>query len=268
MSLLPAKYLDSTVSIGIRQQDESVAWIGTGFFVKREIAGSPSGSHFYLVTNKHVLSGKNTVVIRIPFLDEEGTSFEDYDIPLKGENGAYIYAVHENDGIDIAALPLSADNNVVKSMSILNIDDDAKTSGELTGYGVAEGTFVYMLGYPLGLVNPHSSKPICRFGCIARMVDLKDERSRSFIIDMQNFPGNSGGPIFARPEILKLEGSPEPLNRCSLVGIVHGFISSTESTTSEQTGEVVEVRMENSGLALAYPVELIRETIDNCYHFE
>lgn len=268
MSLLPAQYLDTTVSIGVKLQNGSIAWIGTGFLVKREAVESSPDSCFYLVTNKHVLSYKYSVVMRIPFCGGGDAQFNDCEISLIDENGMQTYAVHENDDIDIAVLPLSTDVDATNSISILDIDDDAKTSDELAEYGVAEGVFVYMLGYPLGLVNACSSKPICRLGCIARMSDLKDERLRSYIVDMQNFPGSSGSPIFVRPEILKLEGSPEPLKQCSLIGVAHGFIPWRDNLKSEQTDEIVEVRTENSGLALVYPVELIREAIDSCGHIE
>lgn len=37
MALIPKHYIDSVVSIGIRRKDNSIAWIGTGFFVHRRI---------------------------------------------------------------------------------------------------------------------------------------------------------------------------------------------------------------------------------------
>lgn len=37
MALIPKHYIDSVVSIGIRREDKSIAWIGTGFFVHRRI---------------------------------------------------------------------------------------------------------------------------------------------------------------------------------------------------------------------------------------
>lgn len=63
MALIPKHYIDSVVSIGIRREDKSIAWIGTGFFVHRRI-----DEHIVLpfwVSNKHVLEHNPNVVIRM-----------------------------------------------------------------------------------------------------------------------------------------------------------------------------------------------------------
>lgn len=49
MSLIPKFYKDAVVSIGLRNADNTISWIGTGFFVLRKIdenQGKP-----FLVTN-------------------------------------------------------------------------------------------------------------------------------------------------------------------------------------------------------------------------
>ena len=53
------------------------------------------------------------------------------------------------------------------NFSSFDIDADAYTSRELMDNGVDEGSIVYMLGYPMGLVNVNSKLPLCRLGCIA-----------------------------------------------------------------------------------------------------
>lgn len=50
-----------------------------------------------------------------------------------------------------------------------------------------------------------------------------------------------------------------------LIGIIHAYIPYRESLINSQTHEVVEVRSENSGIALMHPVEYIREVIDMYY---
>jgi hypothetical protein len=37
MALIPKGFIDAVVSIGIKQQADQIAWIGTGFFVHRRI---------------------------------------------------------------------------------------------------------------------------------------------------------------------------------------------------------------------------------------
>ena len=52
------------------------------------------------------------------------------------------------------------------------------------------------------------------------------------------------------------------MNKSVLVGIVHSYIPYRENLINSQTQQVVEIRSENSGIALIHPVEFIREVVD------
>lgn len=67
-----------------------------------------------------------------------------------------------------------------------------------------------------------------------------------------------------RAEFFGIQGT-KTLSRCVLVGIIHAYLSYRESLVNSQTQEIVEVRSENSGIALMHPVEYIREVIDMFY---
>ena len=114
----------------------------------------------------------------------------------------------------------------------------------------------------MGLVNNNSGVPICRLGCIARMSEDQIKDSGNMLVDIQNFPGNSGSPIVLRPEALSIQGT-KALDRSVLVGIIHSYIPYEETLINSQTKRPVEIRSENSGIANAHPVEYIREIIDN-----
>ena len=47
-----------------------------------------------------------------------------------------------------------------------------------------------------------------------------------------------------------------------MIGIVHGYIPYEEKLINAQTKKVVEVRSENSGIAVVNPVEYIKEVIE------
>lgn len=47
-----------------------------------------------------------------------------------------------------------------------------------------------------------------------------------------------------------------------LVGIIHSYIPYRENLINSQTGQVVEIKSENSGIANVHPVEYIRDIID------
>lgn len=152
----------------------------------------------------------------------------------------------------------------VQLKSSFDIDSNSFSSVELRDNGVDEGSLVYMLGYPMGLVNVNSELPICRMGCIARISEEQIAESHDALLDIQNFPGNSGSPIVSKPEFIGIQGT-NILDSCVLIGLIHAYLPYRESLINSQTKEIVEVRSENSGLALMHPVEYIRDVIDMFY---
>ena len=257
MALIPKFYMDAVVSVGIRS-GASISWIGTGFFIIK-----PVGNEEFLpfmVTNRHVLEGNKAVVIR---LKEKNTQqLRIIDMPLE-ENGNPIYSVHDNDKVDIAVVLLNGSfltqNNL--EFAAFNIEDHALISSELVAQGGDEGSYVYMLGFPMGLVNIDSNTPICRGGCIARIDEKEINSKKQFLLDIQNFPGNSGSPIITKPEMIGIGNDPV-LGKSVLIGIVHGYIPYEEKLINAQTKKVVEIRSENSGIAVVNPVEFIKEVME------
>lgn len=254
MALIPKEFIDAVVSIGIKQQADQIAWIGTGFFVHRRINDKEVLP--FLVSNKHIFEGKSCVVIRMRETQKNKLVLMDVSL---SDCRVHTFA-------DIAAVMLSGTTITQQHLkfSSFDIDSNSFSSFELRDNGVDEGSFVYMLGYPMGLVNVNSELPICRMGCIARISEEQIAESHDALLDIQNFPGNSGSPIVSKPEFIGIQGT-KILDRCVLIGIIHAYLPYRESLINSQTNEIVEVRSENSGLALIHPVEYIREVIDMYY---
>lgn len=93
------------------------------------------------------------------------------------------------------------------------------------------------------------------------MSEAQIKETHNLIVDIQNFPGNSGSPIITRPEVVAIQGT-KFFSKSVLLGIVHSYFHYSEQLISSQTKRVVEIRTENSGLALVHPVEYIREVVD------
>lgn len=258
MSLIPAEYLRSIVSIGVMNNESSINWIGTGFFVFRCI-GSDRLLPF-MVTNKHVLQGHEMVYIRLK--KENSDELEIVKVELE-KNGEKRYSEHPDKNVDVAVVRLSGDYFEQQKFEFMgfDIDNGALTSTEFLYEGFEEGSSVFMLGYPMGLVDIDSNMPICRGGYIARADKKEVQRTKNFLLDIQNFPGNSGSPIITKPEFISV-GETRALNRCVLIGIIHSYIPYQESLINIQSNQIVEVRSENSGLAKANPVEFIREVLE------
>lgn len=262
MTIIPQFYKNAVVSIGVKNQNNDIAWIGTGFFVTRAI--DENNVRPFLVTNKHVLQGKSRIVIR---MKEKGTEdLKEIEAAITYSDVSCekpIYVLHPQIDIDIAVLPLNASfiaDNCLECPAF-DIDSNAMTSSELRDNGVEEGTLIYMLGYTMGLVNQSSSLPICRLGCIARISKEQIQEKHNILVDIQNFPGNSGSPIINRPEVVSIQDTKN-INRSVLIGIIHSYIPYEEPLINSQTGRFVEVRSENSGLANVHPVEYIRDIIN------
>ena len=261
MAQIPQIYKNAVVSIGVKIQDNNIAWIGTGFFMIRVVDGY---KHPFLISNKHVFQGQKTIVIR---MKEKGTEnlkeIEAAIISIESSSEKPLYVLHPQSDIDIAVLPLNVSFIEMNNLECpaFDIDSNAMTSSELRDNGVEEGTLIYMLGYTMGLVNQSSSLPICRLGCIARISKEQIQEKHNILVDIQNFPGNSGSPIINRPEILTINGT-KSFDRSVLIGIIHSYIPYQETLVSTQTNNIVEVRSENSGLAYVHPVEYIREIVD------
>ena len=259
MALIPRQFIDSVVSIGSRNSDNSISWFGTGFFVGRSI-DDPNKVVPFLVTNKHVLQSSKQIVVR---MKENGSErLMEMDVILEND-GLPLYKIHPQNDIDIAVLQLDASVILDKNLIFqgFNIDTQALSSVELREEGVDEGSLIYMLGFPMGLVNQTSNLPLCRLGCIARMSEAQINEDHNMLVDVQNFPGNSGSPIVLRPDASAIIGT-KSLNRSVLVGIIHSYIPYQEQLVNSQTRRVVEIRSENSGIANAHPIEYIRDVID------
>ena len=134
----------------------------------------------------------------------------------------------------------------------------------MNSQGMSEGDFIYVLGFPMGIMEPLRQYVISRTGIIARLRDTLDGTNKDFLIDAMIFPGNSGGPVINKPEVISIEGTssvPSPY----LIGIVSSYLTYTDTAVSKQTGQSRVVFEENSGLAVVIPADYILETIDLCF---
>ncbi len=258
MVFIPKAFIKAVVSIGIGGDKTTFNWVGTGFFVVKPVGNNQFMT--FMVTNRHVLQGKKKVLIR---LEEKNTrKLQTIIMPLE-ENGCLKYSVHDDEKADIAVMFLDgrilSENNL--EIAAFNIEENVLTSPQLIAQGGDEGAYVYMLGFPMGLVNVDSNTPICRGGCIARIEEKEINIQKYFLLDIQNFPGNSGSPIITKPEVFGVGNDPV-LRQSVLIGIVSGYIPYKEMLINSQTQEVVEVRSENSGIAVVHPVEFIKEVLD------
>lgn len=263
MALIPPFFLSTVNAIGIHSP-AGIHWIGTGFlygYLVTEKIDEHDSYQIYLVTNRHVLNGQNSIILKFDTSNPAKPSIL-YHLNLIDPQGRQIWTGHPNQLVDIAVIHINphliqADNIEVRFFCS---DKHTLNKNGLAKEEVSEGDKVFALGFPMSLVGTQRQYVICRHGCIARIRDYIDGHALDFLIDSTTFPGNSGGPVIIAPEVVSIDGTKSKQN-ANLIGVVKNYICYKDEAVSKQTRQVRITFQENSGLTSVEPVEHIDETI-------
>lgn len=257
MAFISEDFLNSVVAIGLVDKNKKKHWIGTGFvyaYFKKKVSDTQRNYAFYIVTNKHVIQSKDSIIIR--FNPVDNSPAKDFTVRLTKGNSKN-WTGHHDSNIDVAVINFNIKLVQEQGMKVgyFRSEDHTLESNQMKERGIFEGNYVYALGYPMGMVNTDRQYVIVRNGSIARIRDLYDNRSKEYIIDAFVFPGNSGGPVLSQPII----NSKNPTT--NLIGIVKSYVAYKDVAVSKQTGRSRMVFEENTGLTTVIPVNYINETI-------
>lgn len=247
MALIPDDFFKCVLALGEKPESD---WIATGFLCSKQVG---KDRYHFLVTNKHVFKGRQALFVRL--YNKKTKEYESLKASLLNENGDKLYSEHEHEDVASVVLVGRLLAEAGFTWTGFDIDEGMMSSAEYYDKGGSVGSRVFMIGFPMGLVDINKNDPICRGGYIAR------KENTGYLLDIQNFPGNSGSPIISGPELVALPDT-QPMDRCALIGMVSSYIPYRKPLIDPQTRETVEIRDENSGLAKACDVESIREVID------
>jgi len=271
MALIPPHYLNSVVSIEIDSKDSNMQSIkksiATGFLVGNEVGQNDKQEKLFklfIVTNRHVFQDQKTkkclqeVYFRFNTLDDKSHYFK---IDLLKADGVPLWHMHEDEKVDLAILPINADviQEANINFSFFNGQDlfyakDFKVNNITTGDGL------FVLGFPMSINGKLRNFVIVRQGIIAR-VDEEVLEDRYFYIDASAYPGNSGGPVIHKPEVVSITGTKSNLS-AGLIGVISSGETYSDVAISQQTGEAKVIFTEQTGLVRVVPTELIFEIID------
>ncbi|MGA7075193.1 MAG: serine protease [Halobacteriota archaeon] len=263
MAFITRDYLNCVIAIGDETDTpDSPDWVGTGFLVGRPYRkdGIALGNHVFLVTNKHVIEGMDSFIVRFNPL-EGGVIMSHRFVLIDSKNKKRLWTSHLNDDIDIAAIEVNSGllHQHKRLFGYFLLDEHLMSFDKMAF--ISEGDFVYVLGYPMNLVDPYWHYPIVRSGTVARIQDMLDDRKLDFLLDVLAFPGNSGSPVILKPEISGIEGAT-PIGTSYVIGIITSHEVYREVAISPQTGNTRVTFEENSGLARALPAKYISETVE------
>lgn len=267
MALIPPFFLNTVIAIGIIKNGEKI-WTGTGFLYGRlheQKIDDQKVYHVFLVTNKHVFANHASVIVK--FNSEAGEEAKDYPIELIDQKGNVKWFSHTDPVIDVATIKLNIEflRDEKRTFPWFNSDEHILMTEDLKNKGVTEGDRIFVLGYPMGNVAKEHQYVIARQGCIARIRDVLEKKSKEFLIDSFVFPGNSGGPVINAPELVAIKGT-KFLSSARLIGIVKNYIPYQDIAASRQTGRTRVIFEENTGLTSAIPIDYVKEAVEIHHH--
>ena len=265
MALLPPHYMDAVIALGTTRDDGEFLGTGTGF-----LYGHPTGETneqgkplfgLFLITNRHVVEGTNELFARFNLSSSIDT--RKYNIPLRNPDGSSRWTIHPDSKCDVAVIPINANKLKEDGINFGFYEGDSRTTitvQHAKQIETSEGDGVFVLGFPLGMSGAEYNYTIVRQGNIARIRDWIDGSSKTFLIDASVFPGNSGGPVILKPELTSIKGTTAN-DRALLIGMVSSYIPYEDVAVSRQTGKARAVFVENSGLGVVVPIDIIQETV-------
>lgn len=243
-SVFNEAWLKSVISVECVQREPNESRvkytsIGTGFLI------ASANNHIVLVTAKHVIVDKEThntrgnLVYRLN--DKKGHSIIITEETLsKSQVGPWYLSPESDLACRFMLVPVISDLLQIPLSSFL----EAKY--------VQAGAPVLLLGFPLGLRSENYAKPIVRQG----VVGLSEPNA--LVVDVDFYPGNSGGPLIYVPPIKMGNGLSSPLiNEEKLVGLAINFIPYVDVAVSVHTGRPRATFEENSGLCNVVPSDAI-----------
>lgn len=169
---------------------------------------------------------------------------------------------HPNRAVDMAAYHLNAPYFEQQGVlqNIIPNDTAVANKAKLKAIGASAGDGIFVLGFPMNLAGVQRNYVIVRQGCIARISDMLDGASPSYLVDAFVFPGNSGSPVVLRPEAVSITGTP-PQTTAFVIGMITSYQPYTDVAFSLQTKKPRVSFEENSGLAEVLPIDDIDEMI-------
>ena len=274
-AMIPPFFLDCVIAIGLSISQQGaptrVQWQASGFLVGQAVEEQKGQYRIFAVTCAHVINNLRDAVNQAKRHARSRT----FVTPLARFNPmpgsvAQEYPIHldkfkTDEATDVAVAEINVP--VLKQRGISNLaffpsDQAVADRAKANDLGLSEGDGVYVLGFPLGLVElGKHNYVIVRSGTIARIRDELNEEQPMFLIDSFSFPGNSGGPVISKPEPFAISGT-KAHGTSYLIGMIHGYVPYEDIAVSEQTLRPRVIFEENSGLAEVIPIDYVNDLIE------
>lgn len=228
----------------------------------------------FLVTARHVFYDplKNwdpeSVQIRFNWFDQKPVDeYLGIKIKLK-ENNKHLWIGHQDNSVDLAALPLVIS---IKDAGRASVDPiPIQTYAEATD--LYESASILAFGYPGAVGAAFWTKAVVRTGIVA-WISPVNPLSSTFLIDSLIFPGNSGGPVFKVPTGVDQFGNLNVGGKSAFLGIVSQgrkegnplYAGGKAIIIQGPTGTVALVSEQWVGIGVVEPAAKVNELLVRSY---
>ena len=229
---------------------------GTAFLIGKPTRPGSEYAWKVLVTAKHVLDSMKGDFAVINLRKKIGDQYINIKHRFKiRENNINNYTSHPK--MDVAAMYM-IDLPKEVDIPLLSFDFLA-TDSMLVKYNIHPGDELFSLGFPFGAFTPPNF-PILRSGRIASFPLTPSNIYNSFLLDIEIFKGNSGGPVYFIDKGRYFEGK---IHLSNIVQFIIGIII-REYSIEEKVESLYEVSIKKHPLSLAVVIHAtyIRETIN------
>lgn len=240
----------------------------TGFFITFI---TPVGERLCLVTNRHVLEGKEKMSVYMNAKDANGNPIDDKYIACnisfsslkEGVNYYFHPRINQVTGepYDLCVIPFGDIIPALETQSKTPLyyksfrEEHFMTNTNKSTLDSIED--IIMVGYPCGIWDKVNNRPIIRKGITATDPKVDYMNSQMFLIDCACIQGSSGSPVLQYKDGLKAKVENGTLNLSDgidymLLGIQQSIPtknlearidSSSGTTTTLQTGEKIYVQI-------------------------
>lgn len=265
MALFNKQNLKSVVLIERELPDKKFQSMATGFLVgfavDKNLDSTKREYKIFLLTNRHVFNDQDQLWFRF-----DSKNIKTIRFPVQLKSGSEIkWLAHKDEKVDLAMLPISPkflnDNNI--NWSFINEEIFAYPDN-FEKIGIELGDSIFIAGFPMGISGSVQNYSIVRGGIISRIDQEIIKSTKSFFIDAMIFPGNSGGPVFLKPESNFLLNT-KAVGSIYLLGVVSGYKPYFEPLFSHQSNPpiVAGISSDNSGLATVVPMNYAKDIYED-----
>lgn len=230
---------------------------GTAFILSRPKPGDPKSTQFLLVTAEHALARSKANDVTVVFRKKTADGGHE-KAPVKitvRQDGKALWKKHPT--ADVGILPITPPPEaLVPSVSV----DLLASDEDLERHGIHPGDPVRCVGFP----HPNQFEPneagfgVVRSGCIAGYPLRPTSKTKTLLLDLNTFEGDSGAPVYLVDDHRVVAGKTELGQVRLILGLMVGqHFLDEEFKMIYQTGKF----RHRMGFGIAVHASAIKETI-------